>query len=55
LETVRSGNHPAQRETYNVFWENSGCWQATENCVTAITSKVQVCPPSSPKTLTGCA
>jgi hypothetical protein len=45
---------PSELETYKVTWNNNGCWQAVENCVSAADSSGHLCPPPAPVYLRGC-
>jgi hypothetical protein len=46
---------PSELETYKVTWNDNGCWDAIENCVSAAGSSGHLCPPPAPVYLHGCA
>lgn len=41
-------------ETYKVTWQQTGCWEASENCISGATSAGHVCPPPVAVILNGC-
>jgi hypothetical protein len=41
-------------ETYKVTWNQNGCWQASEDCISAADSSGHICPPPVVVILNGC-
>lgn len=41
-------------ETYEVRWNQNGCWGAVEDCVSKVSSALRLCPPPKLVVLRGC-